>query len=122
MKIFDKVKILVSDPEYEKHGVYKGMIGTIVEAHIEFRSFQVAFIDPTPITEENWDSVELKDDIICYIRIKDMQVVEESNCTDEFIFNDLPNKDMRWYCKVEDGYIKNLRGESLNKIAYDYES
>lgn len=120
MKMFDKVKILVSNPEYEKYGVYKGMVGTIIEAHIEFRSFQVAFTDPTPFTEETMYSI--KDDIVEYIHVKDMEVVEESDCTDEFIFNDLPNKDIRWYCKVEDGYIKNLKGEKLNKIAYDYDS
>ncbi len=122
MKMFDKVRILVSNPEYEKYGVYKGMVGTIIEAHIEFRSFQVAFTDPTPVTAENWDYIDIKDDIVEYIHVKDMEVVEESDCTDEFIFNDLPNKDIRWYCKVEDGYIKNLKGEKLNKIAYDYDS
>ncbi len=120
MKLFDKVRILVSNPEYEKYGVYKGMVGTIIEAHIEFRGFQVAFTDPTPFTEETMDSI--KNDIVEDIHVKDMEVVEESDCTDEFIFNDLPNKDIRWYCKVEDGYIKNLRGEKLNKIAYDYDS
>ena len=48
MKLFDKVKILVSNPEYEKYGVYKDMVGTIIDAEIEFRSFQVIFTDSTP--------------------------------------------------------------------------
>ena len=68
MKMFDKVKILVSNPEYEKYGVYKDMVGTIVEAHIEFRSFQVAFTDPTPFSEETMYSI--KDDIVEYIHVK----------------------------------------------------
>ncbi|MDE6210903.1 MAG: hypothetical protein K2G42_02895, partial [Clostridia bacterium] len=106
----------------EKYGVYKGMVGTIIEAHIEFRSFQVAFIDPNQVVDENDDFLGLRDEIVEYIHVKDMEVVEESDCSDEFIFNDLPNKDIRWFCKVEDGYIKNLRGEKLNKIAYDYDS
>ncbi len=120
MKLFDKVKILVSNPKYEKYGVYKDMVGTIIDAEIEFRSFQVIFTDPTPWSEETWE--DIKDDILCFIHVKDMEVVEESDCTDEYLLRNLPNKDIRWYCKVEDGFIKNLRGEKLNKIAYDYDS
>ena len=30
-------------------------------------------------------------------------------------------KDFEW-CKVEDGYIINLKGEKKNKIPFDYES
>ena len=120
MKLFDKVKVLVSNKEYEEQGVYKGMVGTIIEAYIRFRSFQVIFTDPTPFTEETMDLI--KDDIVCYIHVKDLQVVEESDCSDDYLLINLPNKEIRWYCKVEDGYIKNLRGEKLNKIQYDYDS
>jgi ATP-dependent exoDNAse (exonuclease V) alpha subunit len=62
MKIFDKVKILVSNPEYEKNGIFKGMVGTIIEAHIRFRSFQVAFIDPNQVVDENDDFLGLRDE------------------------------------------------------------
>ena len=42
--------------------------------------------------------------------------------TDEAILEDLPNHDPEWWCKVEDGYIWNLKGEKKNKIPYDYDS
>lgn len=35
---------------------------------------------------------------------------------DEVILSDLPGYDPNWLCKVEDGYIKNLKGEKKNKI------
>jgi len=35
---------------------------------------------------------------------------------------DLPGNDPNWWCKVEDGYITNLKGERKNKIPYDYNS
>ena len=122
MKLFDKVKVLVSKPEYEEQEVYKGMVGTIIDAEIRFRAFQVIFTDPTPVTSENWDYIDLKDDILCYIHVKDLEVVEESDCTDEYLLENLPNQDIRWFCKVEDGFITNLLGEKLNKIPYDYNS
>ena len=120
MKLFDKVKVLVSKEKYEKREVFKGMIGTIIDAEIQFREFQVIFTDPTPFTEETMYSI--KPDILCYIHVKDLEVVEESNCTDEYLLKNLPNQDIRWFCKVEDGFITNLLGEKLNKIPYDYDS
>lgn len=42
--------------------------------------------------------------------------------SDEDILEDLPGHDPAWWCKVEDGYILNLKGERKNKIPYDYDS
>lgn len=120
MKLFDKVKVLADAEEYAKEEVYKGMVGTIIDAEIRGRSFHVIFTDPTPFTEETMYSI--KPDILCVIDIKDLEVVEESDCTDEYLLENLPNQDIRWFCKVEDGFIINLLGEKLNKVPYDYDS
>ena len=120
MKLFDKVKVLVSKPEYEEQEVYKGMVGTIIDAEIRGRSFHVIFTDPTPFTEETMYSI--KPDILCVIDIKDLEVVEESDCTDDYLLINLPKQNPKWFCKVEDGYIINLLGEKLNKVPYDYDS
>ncbi len=120
MKLFDKVKVLVSKPEYEKWGIFKGMVGTIIDAEIQFRAFQVIFTDPRPFSEEIM--YDLKGDIVDYIEIKDLEVVEESDCTDDYLLINLPKQNPKWFCKVEDGYITNLLGEKLNKIPYDYDS
>ncbi len=120
MKLFDKVKVLVSKAEYEEQEVYKGMVGTIIDAEIRGRSFHVIFTDPTPFTEETMYSI--KPDILCVIDIKDLEVVEESDCTDDYLLINLPKQNPKWFCKVEDGYITNLLGEKLNKIPYDYDS
>lgn len=120
MKLFDKVKVLVSKEKYEKCEVFKGMIGTIIDAEIRGRTFHVIFTDPTPFTEETMYSI--KPDILCVIDIKDLEVVEESNCTDEYLLENLPKQNPKWFCKVEDGFIINLLGDKLNKIPYDYDS
>ena len=120
MKLFDKVKVLADAEEYAREEVYKGMVGTIIDAEIRGRSFHVIFTDPTPFTEETMYSI--KPDILCVIDIKDLEVVEESDCTDEYLLENLPNQDIRWFCKVEDGFIINLLGEKLNKVPYDYDS
>lgn len=38
------------------------------------------------------------------------------------IKNGKPLKYKDWWCKVEDGYIVNLKGEKKNKTPYDYDS
>ena len=43
-------------------------------------------------------------------------------CLYEFILNDLPQNNPKWWCKVEDGYILNLLGEKKNKEPYKYHS
>ena len=120
MKLFDKVKVLADAEEYAKEEVYKGMVGTIIDAEIRGRSFHVIFTDPTPFTEETMYSI--KPDILCVIDIKDLEVVEESDCTDDYLLINLPKQNPKWFCKVEDGFIINLLGEKLNKIPYDYDS
>lgn len=120
MKLFDKVKVLVSREQYKERKIYEGMIGTIIDAEIRERTFNVIFTDPTPFTEETMYSI--KPDIICAIHIKDLKIVEESNCTDEYLLENLPKQNPKWFCKVENGYIVNFLGEKLNKIPYDYDS
>lgn len=120
MKFLDEVKVIVSKEEYEKQGVYKGMVGTIFDGEIRNRCFHVLFYDKTPETPETWDNI--KDDILCVIKIKDLGFVKDGNCSDKLIIDALPNNDLRWFCKVEDGFIVNLLGEKLNKIPYDYDS
>ncbi len=122
MKLFDKVKVLVSRQRYSEREVYEGMVGTIIDAEIRGRTFHVIFTDPTPVTADNWDTIDLKDDILCAIHIKDLEVVEESDCTNEYLLENLPKQNPKWFCKVEDGFIINLLGEKLNKIPYDYDS
>ena len=43
-----------------------------------------------------------------------------TDVTDEDILDALPLHNPEWGCKVEDGYILNLKGERLNKYAYNY--
>jgi len=52
MKLHDKVKVLVSKEKYEKQDVFKGMVGKIIDAEIQFREFQVIFTDPTPFLKK----------------------------------------------------------------------
>ncbi|MCM1042819.1 MAG: hypothetical protein NC350_01245 [Corallococcus sp.] len=42
--------------------------------------------------------------------------------TDEYLLKELSAQDTRWWCKVEDGYILNLKDERKNKIPYKYDS
>ena len=62
----------------------------------------------------------LADDADASVKIQDLEVVESSNVTDEDILEELPLHNPEWGCKVEDGYILNLKGERLNKYAYNY--
>ena len=126
MKLLDKVRVVRDKEEYKELGVHKGMIGTIIDAEIRFRAFQVGFIDER-VKDKEFMSVEenifkLEDDIIEYINIEDLEVIEESDATDEYILKNLPKEYPNWYCKVEDGFIVNLAGEKKNKTAYKYKS
>ena len=126
MKLFDEVKVINEKEKYKEYNVHKGMVGTIIDAQISFRAFQVIFTDERA-KDKNFMSIEenifkLNDDIVEYIDIEDLEVVKESDVTDEYILKNLPKKYPNWYCKVENGYIVNLQGEKLNKIPYDYNS
>ena len=112
MKFLDRVKLIKDKKEYSEQGIYKGMIGTILEAEIRSGSFYVNFIDPKMI----------EDDIGLPIDIEDLELVENRNVSDEKILDCLPKNNPSWWCKVEDGYIMNLKGERKNKIPYNYNS
>ena len=121
MKLFDTVRVTKEKEEYKKYNVHKGMIGTIIDAEIRFNAFQVAFVDSkTKQLGFDWENDTWDDDIIEYIEIKDLEVVEESGVTDDYILKCLPDKNPNRWCKFENGFIINLMGEKLNKKAYDY--
>ncbi len=112
MKYLDKVKVTHDREEYSEYGIHKGMVGTIILAEIRDNCFVVIFIDP---------NME-KDDIDIPISINDLELVEDREMQDSAILGDLPKNNPSWWCKVEDGYIMNLKGERKNKIPYDYNS
>ena len=123
MKLFDEVKVINEKERYKEYKIHKGMVGTIIDAEIRFKAFQVIFTDPkTKQPNFDWENERWEDDIVEYIDIEDLEVVKESDVTDEFILKSLPEKYPNWWCKVEDGYIVNLQGEKLNKVPYDYNS
>ena len=123
MKLFDEVKVINEKERYKECNIHKGMVGTIIDAEIRFKAFQVIFTDPkTKQPNFDWENERWEDDIVEYIDIEDLEVVKESDVTDEYILKNLPKKYPNWYCKVENGYIVNLQGEKLNKVPYDYNS
>lgn len=109
MKWLDEVKVLTDN--YQKYGVEKGAVGTIIFAWLRNDKYEVVFSRP-----DGTDYADL------LIHVKHLQVVKSSDITDQDILQDLPLHDPGWWCKVEDGYILNLKGERKNKIPYDYES
>ena len=112
MKFLDEVKLLRDAPEYNSKQIYKGMVGLIIEATIRKNTFEVIF----------WDDNMINDDIIISIKIEDLELVKDGGASDAKILDDLPKNNPSWWCKVEDGYILNLKGERKNKIPYDYNS
>ena len=126
MKIYDKVKVIKLIDECKGKGITENMIGTIILPEIRNNKFYVVFIDPRytddnfVFTDENQE--DLRDDIFCDIDINDLELVENGFATNEIILDELPKKDPRWWCKVEDGFIMNLKGDKKNKIPYDYNS
>ena len=126
MKFLDRVEVINENEDYNKNNVLIGMIGTIIDAEIRDNCFNVIFIDER-VKDKEFMAVEenflsLKDDIIYPIKIKDLKLIEDNKCNDETILNSIPLNNPNWWCKVEDGYIINLKGEKKNKIPYDYES
>ena len=109
MKLFDNVEILTD--KYEKIGIPKGTRGAIVLPEIRNCGFEIeVFGLPKSVFE------------LQHVKIEDMKVIKSSDISDEVILEELPNKNPKWWCKVEDGYIINLLGERKNKIPYDYNS
>ncbi len=109
MKWLDDVR--VTTDRYESEGIKKGAIGTIILSEIRSLTFDVVFSDKT-----GYDYAERE------IFVGDMELVRDAGATDEEILEDLPGHNSAWWCKVEDGYILNLKGERKNKIPYDYDS
>ena len=112
MQVYDKVKVLKDREEYERRDIHKGMIGTIFSGEIRDNSFQVMF----ELYEPEYEMVFVP------IYIEDLELVEEGNAPDDWVLEELPRKDPRWWCRVKDGYILNFKGERKNKIPYDYNS
>lgn len=126
MKFLDKVQVINERLSYTKENVRKNMIGTIIDAEIRDDCFNVIFVDEKP-NDKNFilddkTMLEIKDDIICPINIRDLKLIKNNNCSDEKILESIPLHNKKWWCKVEDGYITNLLGEKKNKIPYDYNS
>ncbi len=116
MKLFDKVKLVVDKTKYEKAGIKKGEIGTIIQETIDFIGSKVGYFDVVFFPEAP------NKDVYVSVDVCDLEVVEESAITDEELLECLPKHDPSRYCKVVDGYITNLKGERLNKIPYKYDS
>ena len=106
MKLYDRVKFVGNEKNYLKYNIKTNEIGRIIQPEIRGNCFYVVFIDPNFI----------EDDRYAEIKIKDLELVEESDITDQQILADLPKNDPHWWCKVENGYIMNLLGEQKNKI------
>ena len=109
MKWLDEVKVVTD--KYESEGVKKGAVGTIIMSEIRYNQYEVVFSDK-----------DGRDYAMIEIFVGDLEVVKSSNMTDADILEDLPGHNPNWWCKVEDGYIVNLKGERKNKIPYDYNS
>lgn len=111
MKYFDKVKLIIDRKEYNDEGIYKGSIGIIFEAEIRDNCFNVVFPG-----KEEWTDISIT------VKTEDLEFFSSGEVSDKMILEALPKNNPDWWCKVEDGYILNLKGERKNKIPYDYNS
>ena len=122
MKLLDEVRVINNN--YEDKGILQGMIGTIIEADIRWNSFYVCFQDQRVYDKEFMkikDNIfKLNKDVCLGVRTSDMEVVKQSNVDDNEIYNNLPENHKDCWCKVEEGFIVNLKGEKKNKKAYHY--
>ena len=78
MKEYDKVELITNRPEYEKEGIFKGMIGTICQPEIRFNTFLVYFEGEKII--DGFDCVD--------ISIKDLTTHEVGFATDKTIYDE----------------------------------
>jgi len=108
MKYLDKIR--VTSRRYEDMGIKKDDSGIIMQSEIQRNMFQILFTQGR------------NEPILANIHVADMELVQDRGMADEDILEDLPRHDPSWWCKVENGYIMNLRGEKKNKVAYDYDS
>ena len=109
MKYLDEVKVITD--KYEKDNIKKSDIGTIIMPEIRSNTFEVVFTD-----SEGYDYAMRE------INVADLELYRDVGLTDDDILEDLPLNNPNWWCKVENGYILNLKGEKKNKIPYDYNS
>jgi hypothetical protein len=112
MKYLDRVKVISDD--YEKNNIKHGDEGHIIAPEIRYGAF--LFIKEDPVTYMDCG------DAMYPVKIEHLELVKSSNMSDEAILNALPLHDPNWYCKLEDGYIVDLKGRKKNKIPYDYKS
>ena len=124
MKLLDEIKVV--NDNYKDNGITQGMIGTIIEADIRWNSFYVCFQDQRVYNKEFMkiqdNILKLQKDICLGIKISDMEVVRESNVDNNEIYNNLPENHKDCWCKVENGFIVNLKDEKKNSIPYCYNS
>ena len=114
MKYLDIVRVV--NDNYKESGVRKGMVGTIIDADIRWNSFYVCFQDQRTLDSEFMSKEEnilrLNDDICIGVKINDLELVRSGNSSDFEIEKALPEKYKNCWCKVENGYIINLKGEN----------
>ncbi len=113
MRYLDTVRITKEKPEYAEIGLHAGDTCVIWLPEIRDNTFLVMVDSTAP--DEPYDP-----EYYC-VNVADLELVEEYGLTNEQIAKSLPS-DQPWWCIVEDGFIKNLKGEKKNKIAYDYDS
>lgn len=110
MKYPDEVR--VNSDRYEAKGIKNGAVGTIIFSRLRDLKFEAVF--------SNCDGTDYADELIF---VGDLELQKENELiSDADILKDLPLHDPNWWCKVENGYILNLKGERKNKIPYDYDS
>lgn len=123
MKYLDDVKVI--NDNYKELGIKKGYIGTIIDPDIRWNSFYVCFQDQrvydTNFMSKKDNIFKLDDDICEGIKIQDLELVKDNNCSDALIEKDLPASHKLQWCKVENGYIINLKGERKNKTPFKYD-
>ena len=112
MQEYDKVKVIKERKNYTESNITVGMTGTICQPEIQDLSFLVHFEDKK--LEDGYEIIPIK--------IEDLELVENGFANDKILLDEVPNHDKGWWCKVEDGYILNLKGERKNKIPYKYNS
>lgn len=121
MKFLDKVKVINLRDSYKNENISLNEIGVIWESEIRDNCFYVMFDDDS--NKKFYDEKPGQNFFkYCTINIKDLELVKNNNTPDNLILEALPKNNPKWWCKVEDGYIKNLLGETKNKIPYDYDS
>lgn len=99
MKYLDSV-VLMSDKYFESDGIRKGAKGTILEPELYWDCFLVEFHD---VPDGKWPMIS--------VHASELEVISESDITDEEILNALPNNNPKCWCKYEGGNIYNLLGE-----------